>query len=205
MITTLVRLGTSDIPRASAQVGRAFHHDPFLNHFLPDPDKRTRLSPKGFRCILRYGVYYGEAYTTSSEMEAVAVWLPPQSAHASLFRMVRVGALAVPFTMGRRFFFGFLRFLEHVESLRAQHTPFPHWYLQLLGVEPQWQRQGYGSTLLRPMLERFDKAGISCCLDTENGNNVPYYERFGFKVVAETKAPKTDIGVWLMARKTAIR
>ena len=104
-----IRLEMLDIQGASFLLGRAFHDDPFLRHLLPDPAERKRLSPKGFRCILRYGVRYGEVQATSSNMEGVAVWLPPQSAHVSMSKMVRVGAFSLPFTVGPRFFFRFSR------------------------------------------------------------------------------------------------
>ena len=97
-VTTMpIRLGIPDIQRASLVLGRAFHDDPLLSHLLPDPAKRASLSPKRFSCILRYG----EVRATSSEMEGVAVWLPPQSAHASVFKMVRVGAFSLPSPKGQ--------------------------------------------------------------------------------------------------------
>ena len=90
--------------------------------------------------------------------------------------------------------------MGHVDELRNKHTPFPHWYLQLLGVEPECQRLGFGLALLRPMLDRLDKDKAASCLNTMNGDNVAFYERFGFKVVAESNVPKTNIGIWLMMR-----
>jgi ribosomal protein S18 acetylase RimI-like enzyme len=194
-------LGTPDIQRASLLLSQAFQDDLFLEHLLPDPVKRKRRSPKGYMCVLRYGTSYGEVHATSSNIEGVAVWLPPQAAHVSIVKMARSGALFLPFTVGPRFFLRFLDYKQHLDLLRQQHTPFPHWYLQLLGVAPQFQRQGHGSALLASMLDRLDKEGLACCLDTLNGDNVPFYERFGFKVVVESRVPKTKIGIWLMARK----
>lgn len=81
-----------------------------------------------------------------------------------------------------------------------RHTPFRHWYLQLLGVDPGHQGQGYATALVNPMLARFDREGLPCCLDTMNGDNVAFYERFGFRVAAKSLVPKTQIGLWLMAR-----
>jgi ribosomal protein S18 acetylase RimI-like enzyme len=198
-----IPLVKADIRRAGDLFGRALHRDPFMIHLLPDAVRRAQLSPRAFRCVVRYGLSCGEVQTTSSDLQAVAVWLPPHATHPSVIRMALAGALAVPFTVGRRFFLGFLDFLEHVEKLKKELYPFPYWYLQLLGVEPSCQRQGYGSVLLRAMLDRFDRTGMSCGLDTENGDNVAYYKRFGFQVAAETKVPKTDVSVWLMIRKRA--
>lgn len=201
MNATPVRLAMRDIRRASLLLGRAFHDDPFLNHLLPDPVKRERLSPKGYRCIVRYGVRYGEVHTTSSSIEALAIWLPPQSADASLLKLATVGGFSLPFTVGPRFIFRFLDYVRLVDDLRQKHASFPHWYLQLLGVEPRVQRQGYGSALLKPMLDRFDEEKAECSLDTMKGDNLSFYERFGFKVVAEGKVPKTNVTLWLMTRK----
>jgi hypothetical protein len=50
------------------------------------------------------------------------------------------------------------------------------------------------------MLARFDRERLPCCLDTMNGDNVAFYERFGFRVAAKSLVPKTQIGLWLMAR-----
>jgi hypothetical protein len=40
----------------------------------------------------------------------------------------------------------------------------------------------------------------SLAKDTMNGDNVAFYERFGFSVAAKSVVPKTEIGLWLMAR-----
>jgi ribosomal protein S18 acetylase RimI-like enzyme len=194
-----VRLEIPDIPRASDLLGRAFHADPFLSHLLPDPVKRARLSPKGFSAILRYGVRHGEVYATSPEMEGIAAWLPPHAVHVSLLGMVTTG-IFMPFMVGPRFCVRFVRCARHLGKLWSQHAPFSHWYLHSLSVAPEHRHLGHASALLKPMLSRFDKEKVPCCLETMNGNNVGFYERFGFRVVAESKVPKTNLGLWLMAR-----
>jgi predicted N-acetyltransferase YhbS len=45
------------------------------------------------------------------------------------------------------------------------------------------QRRGLGSRLVRPILERADRDGVACHLETADPANVPYYRRFGFEVV----------------------
>ena len=32
----------------------------------------------------------------------------------------------------------------------------PHWYLAIMGVDPQWQGKGIGSKLMQPALETLD-------------------------------------------------
>ena len=51
------------------------------------------------------------------------------------------------------------------------------------------------------MLDRFDREQMACCLDTMNPNNVRFYERFGFQVVAKSALPGANADCWLMARQ----
>ena len=65
---------------------------------------------------------------------------------------------------------------------RVQPTE-PHWYLEVLSVRPEHQRQGLGSRLVTPILERADRDHVPCDLETADPDNVAFYRRFGFEVV----------------------
>lgn len=128
------------------------------------------------------------------------MWLPPDASYASHVRMFRAGVFALPFTIGPRFVVRVLVYLQHLDRLRHDHTPFRHWYLQLLGSDPAHQRKGYATAMLASMLARLDSEGLPCCLETMKSDNVAFYERFGFRVVAKSTIPKSDVDLWLMAR-----
>jgi len=67
---------------------------------------------------------------------------------------------------------------ERLEHARPEQ---PHWYLFHLGTDPDRQRRGVGTALLRSMLERCDADGTPAYLECCDAN-VAYYERFGFAV-----------------------
>jgi ribosomal protein S18 acetylase RimI-like enzyme len=198
--TTPISLASVHIAQASAMFARAFQHDPLLAHLIPDEATRRIAAPHVYRCVIQYGRLYGQVETTSAAVEGAAVWLPPDAAYTTLWKMFRAGLFALPFHVGVRFVRRALAYFEHVDRLRHQHTRFPHWYLQLLGVDPPQQRRGHALALLAPTLARLDDEQLPCCLDTTNGDNVAIYERFGFRIAAESRFPKTDISVWLMTR-----
>ncbi|MGO9344480.1 MAG: GNAT family N-acetyltransferase [Acidimicrobiales bacterium] len=75
----------------------------------------------------------------------------------------------------------------------------PHWYLVLLGCDPAWQRQGHGSALLAPVLQRADEDGIPAYLETQKQENLPWYRRHGFEVVQEITARGCP-RMWAMRR-----
>ena len=193
-------LPAADIPKAGEMLARSFHNDPMTCHLLPDAAKRPNPSARSFQCLLRYGIHCGQVVATSERLEGVAIWLPPEAAQDSLAKLVRVCLFTLPLTAGPGFFVRFLSYHQHLDRLRREHTPFRHWYLQLLGADPGHQGRGYATALVNPLLARFDRERLPCCLDTMNGDNVAFYERFGFRVAAKSFVPKTQIGLWLMAR-----
>jgi ribosomal protein S18 acetylase RimI-like enzyme len=198
--TDPISLPANDILKAGEMFARTFQNDPMLCHLFPDAAKRRSISPRSFQCLLRFGLSCGEVVVTSANLEGGAIWLPPESAQASVAKLLRACLFTLPLTAGPRFFVRFLAYHQHLDRLRQEHTPFRHWYLQLLGVDPTHQGKGHAGALLNSMLARLDRQQLPCCLDTMNGANVAFYERFRFRVAAKSFVPKTDIGLWLMAR-----
>ena len=62
------------------------------------------------------------------------------------------------------------------------HPREPHWYLQLLAVEPSAQRSGVGVALMAPTIARVDDEHLPAYLETQNEENVAYYARYGFSL-----------------------
>ena len=88
--------------------------------------------------------------------------------------------------------------LRGFQRLMALHPTEPHWYLSVLGTDPEHQKSGIGSALLRSVLARCDAEGAAAYLEASRPENVPYYERHGFEVVGEFRLPKGP-PVWRMS------
>ena len=87
-----------------------------------------------------------------------------------------------------------------MDAVHQRLAPFRHWFLQVIGVDPQFQGRGYAGELLRPMLARVDKEGLPCYLETLNEQNVLLYEHFSFRVVEKSTIPETNLTNWAMLR-----
>jgi ribosomal protein S18 acetylase RimI-like enzyme len=64
------------------------------------------------------------------------------------------------------------------------------YYLFILAVDPKFQKQGFASELIRPMLKKFDKNKLTCSLDTTDSDNIKMYEHFGFELKSVLKINK---------------
>lgn len=196
-------LSPDQIPEASAVIAAAFADDPAWVYVLPDPEQRRRLLPWLATLGLRLALPYGATFTTpTAKVEGVAEFIPPGRYPAPLLRQMRVG-WAMPLRLSPRTFARALRVLAGMD--RAHPKEPPHWYLQSLGVAPERQRQGIGSFLMAPVLERADEEGVAVYLETTKEANVAYYRRFGFEVEDEFSLPPGGFPVWTMLRRAPPR
>ena len=212
--------------QAGEMLARAFYDDPLSVYLVPNDAKRARVLPWMYERVVRYGsMYDGELLTNSSaaplapgasipssplplagegpgvrEVNAVAVWLPPGLAHTPITRLVRAGLALAPFKFGLGAMGRFMA-ANHVERLRAKLAPEPHWYLWLIGVAPERQGHGLGSSLIEPMIARADADAIPCYLETHKERNVTFYERHGYNVVHTGNVAKDGPPYWCLKRE----
>jgi ribosomal protein S18 acetylase RimI-like enzyme len=192
-------LAEAQIDAAAQVVARALQEDPLQTYVLPDPAERALRSPGHFSVLMRYGFLFGSVWTTSGALVGVAICLPPglemtqeSPAQAGFNRLsALIGAEAV----GR---FGWI--LDYLETVHHHVLPPKHWYVMVVGVEPEHQGQGVGSALMRPILDRADADGLPCCLDTAHVRNVSFYQRLGFRVLVETVEPESGLRLWTLCR-----
>jgi GNAT superfamily N-acetyltransferase len=178
---------------------RAFWDDPQMRWLLPDDTDRARVLPWLLATSVRYALRAGEAWTTPA-LSGLALWLPPGTRQPGLIATVRTGAIAAPVKLGWQRFVRFTTLTARADQLRKQLLPRPHWRLAGLGVDPGAQRQGIGSALLQPTLQRADATGATCYLETFTAANVDFYTRHGFVVLAEDELLDGAPRIWAMGR-----
>jgi ribosomal protein S18 acetylase RimI-like enzyme len=70
----------------------------------------------------------------------------------------------------------------------ARHDPLDqHWHLGPIGILPSHQGLGIGSELMRRFCREVDTCLAKAYLETDLDKNVRFYEKFGFKIVSESK------------------
>ena len=74
---------------------------------------------------------------------------------------------------------------EMASCVGEHDPPKPHWHLKGLGVAPDFQGTGIGSQMVKFYCDIVDKDMIEAYHETDKSENLPFYERFGFKVVGE--------------------
>ena len=199
---TVLLEGSADSAGTAGKIAgvleRAFFDDPLFAYVMPNPSRRSRQLAWWMSCAVRYGLAHGWVYATSPPVGGTAIWLGPETPTASLVGLARAGLSAGPFRLGIR---GLIRVLQAAAERNYLHRREPdrHWYLMILGVEPEKQGRGIGSALMQPVLKQADRDGLTCYLETMTAKNAAFYERRGFEVVTEGQfGPR--LPYWAMRR-----
>jgi GNAT superfamily N-acetyltransferase len=178
--------GKSDSVReavAAKALASAFWCDPFIRHFYPDEAVRKRRLRHFFALTWRATASYGSCDLTPNG-EAAAIWRPPGS-----WRIPRTTMLGNVIGMARAYGSALPRVLGCLHRMEAVHPVEPHWYLMTLGTSRAYQGQGHARLLMNARLAHCDAAGLPAYLESGSAINIPYYQRFGFKLLCEIALP----------------
>lgn len=146
---------------------------------------------------------YGDIVCLSNDgdPEAVALFSPKDYKEATFFEYMQAGGGKLIFEFGPITVAKMLAFEDFAGKIKNKYSTENCWYLYSFAVDPDYQGQGYGSMLLKPMLQYFDRVGHDCYLETLKDTNVTLYEHYGFELMESTKVPGTDMILYAMLRK----
>ncbi|MEV6109253.1 GNAT family N-acetyltransferase [Streptomyces sp. NPDC051940] len=179
--------GRAQVTGLATALARAFVDDPVWSYVFPDEEaRRGRILARVFSAQLRYfHLRHGACdYTAdgTGRVVAGALWNPPGTWRTSLWDDV-VSLPAAVRAAGRHLARGF----AVIRAMEKVHPDEPHWYLAVIGTDPDVRGTGHGAALITARLTEADASGLPVYLESSNPSNVPYYERFGFRVTGEVR------------------
>lgn len=192
----IVRLADADVSRAATALARAFYDDPVASWMYRDESARHERLERGFALFMRRVWLPVDASYTTDSLAGAALWMPPGEWHLGFLAQLRM--LPAMWAVSRRDLPRLLGFFNAMESV---HPENPHWYLPIVGVEPEWQGKGFGAALLRPILERCDAEGVPAYLEASSMRSRALYERQGFEVSGDEITAKDSPPLWPMWRE----
>ena len=75
--------------------------------------------------------------------------------------------------------------MDRESKIKKFHPKDPMYYLWFIGVHPNEQNKGRGSSLLKDVIKQAQLKNRSVYLETSTLKNIPWYEKFGFKIYNE--------------------
>ncbi len=197
-----------ELPQIVALASRVFYSDPLFTFIAPDANDRRAF----IATMIQHTWLYGKIIVDGKKGDidgvntprSFALWLPSEKGSASPMDMVRNGMLKYIVTTlwnqpGK--LLNLLQLDGYLLKTRRQFAGRNSLYLYLIGVDPHYQHQGYGTRLIGPVIDAAQKTGTPVVLEIQKTENEAYYRRFGFES-KQTKAvpndaPATSTLVWL--------
>jgi len=175
---------------------RAFDDDPVANYLVRQDHGRLCRLNRFFRiCLCKLSLRHNEVYTTG-DRSGGALWYPPGTLDIGLVE----GLLLFPDLIGVVGLRGIGRMMTVFAALDDAHPREKHYYLQIIGVDPDRQGRGLGTALMQPVLERCDREGCGAYLENSKEANTPFYNRNGFVVTGRVELGTGAPPVWPMWR-----
>ena len=189
-------------PAAAATLGRAFVADPLIRAVVTPADDAdaVRRMTAFFGVVLEDhrrngqpvpGVLHDGRVAAAAIVESIA--RPPSALTVLLHDLPLLPALLRVAGV-----VGLMRTIALLDALTRNRPAEPHLYLNVLGVEPEYQGQHYGVALLEYLREqaalRPEVAGVY--LETAKEANVAFYSRNGYRVLTEIYP--LGVRVWRM-------
>ncbi|MFE6858705.1 GNAT family N-acetyltransferase [Nocardia sp. NPDC057668] len=193
----IVRPGTpGDIPIVARLLARALEDDPLSRWWFPVASRRQaqveRLIASSAWDAYRRNDGIDIATDTAGVMTGAALWQSTQYPW-------RVGPSFEQRVQGWRMFGRRARMAtEQAHAVAALHAPEHHWHLTSLGTRADMRGLHYGRELLEWGLERCHADRLPAHLETSNGDNVAFYEKFGFETTGVLDPPGGRPRTWAM-------
>ena len=179
------------VPLLATVLAASFADDPMIRWPFHDHDVVAR-SRTMWAALLGEYVKHGMVWEAGGGAGA-AVWIPPDSSYGleDMNDTTRPMIAGITDDGGDRYH----RFWDWLETFVPGE---PSWFLDVVGVDPGRQGGGIGGMLVQHGVDLARTHGIPAFLETGSSRNVPYYERFGFRVAQEADAPDDGPHVWFM-------
>ena len=198
-IRKVLHLPIDKLINISNVLSKAFNHDPIFTFLIPDTNQRLKTLNHYFQHVIKYGLRYGEVYS-SLNLEGISVWLPPKSSSHTKWKAIKTGALVLPIKVKWKYLNLQNKIYKFTDNLHKKFAPNPHWYLSLIGVAPDHQGKGVGQQLLSTTINKIDLEYKPIYLETNKEKNVEIFERFGFRILQKVMVPGTEIFHWSLLR-----
>jgi predicted N-acetyltransferase YhbS len=174
-------------------LANSFENNKSVNYIIKQDVKRIQRIRKLMEYSFDFCFLFGDIYL-SEDRKACALIVLPDKKRTTL-RSIWLDIKLIFSCIG----------LSNVKKVIARETMIKKlqpkesmYYLWFIGVHPDHQHAGTGTTLLREIIEKSETDQRTICLETSTLKNLPWYEKLGFVIYNEL-----DVGYRLFFLKKA--
>jgi len=183
-INSLYRLTTDDVERAATVLTDAFIDYPAFRYLFPDINDRNEKLRHVMRFFLKCGLLHGEVIAPTKNIECVSIWYKSIDLNIGLNSLLKAGLISTIFNLNIKSFIRFKKLGDAKRINRDLLLDKKYYFLDVIGTNPSFEKQGYARLLIEKILEKIDKERLSCFLETSDRKNINYYHKYGFTLLS---------------------
>jgi ribosomal protein S18 acetylase RimI-like enzyme len=187
------KIQIADVPRAADVLSASFLEYPIFQYVIPDGARRRRQLAHVFRFLIRLGLAHGEVLAPSERIEGVSLWYRSDRERDSALDAFHAGLLGLYLRVGHAAMSRLIQVSTKKRQVRAKLLSQPYCLLDMIGVDPSQQGQGFARAMIEEKLRELDHERLACYLETSRRDTARYYERFGFEVVHAYRLATVDV------------
>ena len=176
----LYHINKNDIHTAAQVLGRSFIDYPIFAYILPNRALREKKIAFLFIFLIKLGMLNGEVLAPSSNIEGVAIWINSLSPQPSKFRILWNCLIPLFFKVGPFSTYRIIKVGIYKEKKRKEILKCSYYLLDLIGINPSYQNQGYARRMIESKLTYCDNLSSPCYLETSDKSNIAFYEKYHF-------------------------
>ena len=178
--------GFFDINKAADCLSSSFINYPVFVYLFPDITARRMKLKKVMTFLIKLAQRKGEVISFPNCEKCISIWYFPYNKSISFLDAVQAGIIQLIFTLGIKNFRRFVKLKKYRDDIRnGLLKDNKYYFLDMIGVNPDYQKRGLASSLLDNKLKVLKYTGIKCYLETSNKENIEFYNKYGFKLINE--------------------
>ncbi|WP_188930191.1 GNAT family N-acetyltransferase [Puia dinghuensis] len=155
----------------------SFDQNQSVNYVIQQDRSRKKRISRLMKYSFEYCSLFGEIFLSDDKSACALAILPDRKKTTlkSIFLDIELALSCIG--LGN-----LQKALKREAKIKAVHPTGPFYYLWFIGVRPEAQNRGIGSSLLEEILAESDAIQRPLYLETSTTRNLPWYKKFGFEI-----------------------
>ena len=158
----------------------SFDDNKSINYIIKQDNKRVERIRKLMEYSFDICYQFGDIFLSDDKNGCALILLPDKKKNN--WQTILADVRLIISSMG---FSNVKKAMDRESKIKKLQPKELLYYLWFIGVDPEQQHRGIGSALMNDVIKEGLAKQRTICLETSTLKNIPWYEKFGFKIYNE--------------------
>lgn len=158
----------------------SFNDNKSVNYIIKQDDKRLQRIRNLMDYSFEVCYEFGEVFLSNDKTGCALIVLPEKK--KTTLKSILLDIKLIFSSMGLS---NVKKAMDRESKIKKFHPKEEMYYLWFVGVDPKEQNKGVGSSLIKDVIKQAELKNRSVYLETSTLRNIPWYEKYGFKIFNE--------------------